>query len=149
MKKITLFLLLALLAIGLVACAGSSEPTPLPTAELDLVATDIAYDQEYFEVLVGQPVKVTLQNDGVLEHDFSIMEIPHSGEIMAEEMHDEEGDHDMSNMEMDPEVHVAAGTGGSHTVEFTPSEAGEYVYFCTVEGHKDAGMAGTLLVKDS
>ena len=99
--------------------------------------------------MVGQPVKVTLQNEGVLEHDFSIMEIPHTGEVMAEEMHEEEGDHDMSSMEMDPEVHVAAGTGSNHSVEFTPSEAGEYEYFCTVEGHKEAGMVGTLVVKDS
>ena len=149
MKKITLLLLLAIVSVGLVACGGAAEPTPLPTAELNLVATDIAYDERYFEVLAGQPVKVTLQNEGALEHDFSIMEIPHSGEVMAEEMHDGESGHDMSNMEMDPEVHVAAGPGGSYSVEFTPSQAGEYVYFCTVPGHKDAGMAGTLLVKDS
>jgi predicted amidohydrolase YtcJ len=64
----------------------------------------------------------------VLEHDFSIMEISHTGEVMAEEMHDEESEHDMSNMEMDPAVHVAASSGGSHSVEFTPSEAGELLF---------------------
>lgn len=149
MKKIILLLLVVLTAFGLGACAGETEPTPLPMAHLHLVATDIAYDLDSFEVTVGQPVKVTLQNQGALEHDFSIMEIPHSGEVMAEEMHDGESGHDMSNMEMDPEVHVAAGPGGSHSVEFTPSQAGEYVYFCTVPGHKDAGMAGTLMVLDS
>ena len=149
MKNFTLLLLLILGAFVLVACGGEAEPTAIPTAELELLATDIAFDKDRFEVMIGQPVKVTLQNDGVLEHDFSIMEIPHSGEVMAEEMHDEESDHDMSNMEMDPEVHVAAAPGGHHSVEFTPSQAGEYEYFCTVEGHKEAGMAGTLIVKDS
>jgi len=72
-----------------VACGGETEPTPVPTAELELVATDIAFDRDRFEVMVGQLVKVTLQNEGVLEHDFSIMKIPHTGEVMAEEMHEE------------------------------------------------------------
>ena len=149
MKRFFILLLLVLGAVVLVACGGETEPTPIPTAELDLVATDIAFDKDSFEVMVGQPLKVTLQNEGVLEHDFSIMEIPHTGEIMVEEMHDEESEHDMSNMEMDPEVHVASSSGGSHSVEFTPSQAGEYEFFCTVEGHKEAGMVGTLVVKDS
>ena len=149
MKRFFILLLLIFGAVVLVACGGETEPTPIPVAELELVATDIAFDQNSFEVLVGQPVKITLQNDGVLEHDFSIMEIPHTGEVMAEEMHDEESDHDMSNMEMDPEVHVAASSGGSHTVEFTPSQAGEYEFVCTVQGHKEAGMVGTLVVKES
>jgi len=117
-------------------------------AEIELLATDIAYDKDRLEVMVGQPLKITLKNDGLLEHDFSIMEIPHTGEVHAEEMH-EDSEHDMSNMEMDPEVHVASPPEGSLSVEFTPSEAGEYDYFCTVEGHKEAGMAGTLMVKDS
>ena len=149
MKHSFLLLLAVIGAFVLAACGGEAEPTPVPMAELELVATDIAFDKTRLEVMVGQPVKVTLQNEGVLEHDFSIMEIPHSGEVMAEEMHDEEGGHDMSSMEMDPEVHVAAETGGSHSVEFTPSEAGEYEFFCTVQGHKEAGMVGTLVVTDS
>ncbi len=149
MKRFFILLLLVLGAVVLVACGAETAPTPIPVAELDLVATDIAFDQNRFEVMVGQPVKITLQNDGVLEHDFSIMEIPHTGEVMAEEKHDEESGHDMSNVEMDPEVHVAPSTGGSHTVEFTPSQAGEYEFFCTVSGHKAAGMAGTLVVKES
>jgi uncharacterized cupredoxin-like copper-binding protein len=149
MKSFFLLLVVVLGAFVLVACGGEKEPTPIPMAELDLVATDIAFDKERFEVMVGQPLKVTLQNEGVLEHDFSIMEIPHDGEVMAEEMHEEESDHDMSNMEMDPEVHVASSPGGGHSVEFTPSQAGMYEFFCTVEGHKEAGMVGTLVVKDS
>jgi len=148
MKLFNQLLLLVLVAVVLAACGGESEPTAVPMVGLDLVATDIAYDKGSFEVMVGQPVKVTLQNDGVLEHDFSIMEIPHAGEVMAEEM-DEDSGHDMSNMAMEPEVHVASPPDGSHSVEFTPTQAGEYEFFCTVEGHKEAGMAGTLIVKDS
>lgn len=148
MKSLIFLLLLALGAVTLVACGGESEPTPIPKAELTLVATDLAFDKDRFEVMVGQPVKLTLQNEGALEHDFSIMEIPHTGEVMSEEM---EGgaEHDMSNMAMEPEVHVLSPAGGSHSVEFTPSQAGEYEFFCTVQGHKEAGMRGVLVVKES
>ena len=144
MKRLAGFLMILLLLI-LAAC-GPGESTPPPTLSLSLLATDIAYDKDRIEVVAGQPVSIMLNNEGALEHDFSIMEIPHMGEVKADEMEDEMG-HDMSAMEMVPEVHVAAPIGGSNSVEFTPSTPGEYEFFCTTVGHKEAGMTGTLVVQ--
>jgi len=98
-------------------------------------------------VMAGQPVRLTLRNDGVLEHDFSIMTMPYTGEVMVSEMAEEMEGHDMSQMEEEPEIHVVAPVDGRNTVEFTPSEPGEYEYYCTVPGHKEAGMVGILVVK--
>jgi uncharacterized cupredoxin-like copper-binding protein len=114
--------------------------------EVTLIATDIAFDLDQIEVEVGQPVRLTLQNQGVLEHDFSITEMPHAGDVTTTEMEGEMAGHDMSNMAEEPDIHVAAPTDGSNTVEFTPSAPGEYEFFCTVAGHKQAGMVGTLVV---
>ena len=147
MKSFVLLILLMLGTLFLTACGRESQPTAVSKAQLELVATDIAFDKDRFEVLVGQSLEVTLQNEGVLVHDFSIMEIPHTGEVMAEEM--EEGEHDMSNMTMEPQVHMAIQPGGTQSLEFTPAQVGEYEFFCTVAGHKEAGMVGTLVVKDS
>ena len=144
MKRLAGFLVVLIL-LALTAC-GAAEPTPLPTLSLPLLATDIAYDKDRLEVMAGQPVRITLNNEGALEHDFSIMEIPHVGDVMAEEMEEEMG-HDMSAMEMAPEVHAAAPIGGRSSVEFTPSTPGEYEFFCTIAGHKEAGMVGTLVVE--
>lgn len=144
MKKLAA-LLMILLLLALAAC-GPEESTPPPTLSLSLLATDIAYDKDRIEVVAGQPVSITLNNEGALEHDFSIMEIPHMGEVTSDEMEDEMG-HDMSAMEVDPDVHVAAPIGGSSSVEFTPSTPGEYEFFCTTAGHKEAGMTGTLVVQ--
>jgi len=138
--------LLMIMLLGVLAACGSAEPPPVPTAEISLTATDIAYDVNRLEVMAGQSVKVTLRNEGALEHDFSIMEMPHTGEVMAEEAEHGMAGHDMSNMAMDPEVHVAAPIGEGLSVEFTPTTPGEYEYFCTVAGHKEAGMVGTLVV---
>ena len=53
----------------------------------------------------------------------------------------------MSGMHGDSAVHVAAAPGATGTVDFTPSEAGTYEFYCTIEGHKEAGMVGTLVVE--
>lgn len=142
MKRLVVILLMGL-AAALAAC-GADEPAS--TAELSVTATDLAYGATRLEVMARQPVKLTLHNEGALEHDFSIMEMPHTGEVMVEEMESEMAGHDMGQMTTDPEIHVAAPVGGSSIVEFTPSTPGEYEFFCTVAGHKEAGMVGTLVV---
>jgi uncharacterized cupredoxin-like copper-binding protein len=87
-----------------------------------------------------------LENEGVLEHDFTIMTLPHSGEVVS--VGHDDSDHDMSNLDMTPEVHVAAAAGEQGTLEFTPAEPGSYEYFCSVPGHKEAGMVGALTVTE-
>ncbi|MDE1849854.1 MAG: cupredoxin domain-containing protein [Candidatus Micrarchaeota archaeon] len=39
--------------------------------------------------------------------------------------------------------------GGNQTLSFTAPAAGNYTFFCPVPGHKDLGMKGTLVVKQS
>ena len=144
MKQV-IFILVLVTAVMLTACGAKTEATN-SKEELSLTATDIAFDTTRLEVKAGEMVEVTLHNEGVLEHDFSIMEIPHTGDVMAEEA--ESGmEHDMSSLSMEPEIHVAAPVGESLSVAFTPSTPGEYEFFCTVAGHKEAGMVGTLVVK--
>jgi uncharacterized cupredoxin-like copper-binding protein len=142
-----LALILILATFLLAACSSADSATSSADPELiTLVATDIAFDRSELEVEAGRPVRITLDNQGVLEHDFSIQEIPTSGEIVEDSGETE--DHDMGHVTEDPDVHVAAMTGNSHTVEFTPAEAGEYEFYCTVSGHREAGMVGTLIVRE-
>jgi plastocyanin len=37
--------------------------------------------------------------------------------------------------------------GGTKHVKFTPTEAGEYKFFCHVDGHAKKGMRGTIVVR--
>ncbi len=145
MKRIVVIVVLLAMA-GVLAACSSAETDAVPMTEFMLTATDIAYDMNQLEVTAGQPVRVTLRNNGALEHDFSIVEMPHAGEVLAEEAEGGMAGHDMSNMSMDPEIHVASPMGESLSVEFTPTTPGEYEFFCTVAGHKEAGMVGTLIV---
>jgi uncharacterized cupredoxin-like copper-binding protein len=153
MKRITLlFILLTGLPI-LAACSagGATGNTPLSQA-ITLVATDIAYDAERIEVGAGQTIRLTLDNQGVLEHDFNITGIPLSGEATVTEAAGEMAGHDMGHDDMghaadEPAVHVAAPGGDQAGVEFVPTSPGEYEFYCTVSGHREAGMHGVLVVK--
>lgn len=147
MKRITqLFILLAGLTISVACSAGSAaENTPAPLA-ITLTATDIAYDMERIEANTGQTIHLTLDNQGVLEHDFSITRIPLSGEATVTESAASPASHDMGHMADEPTVHVAAPGGDQAGVEFTPTTEGEYEFYCTVSGHREAGMHGILVV---
>ncbi|HEY4666269.1 MAG TPA: cupredoxin domain-containing protein [Anaerolineales bacterium] len=131
-------------AVLLSAC--SSNPAAL---ELSLKATDFRFEPASMEVMAGQQVTVRMDNQGTLEHDFVIQEIP--VEKTAAESEPEVGataGHTMDDMEIEPAVHMGAMAGLSSSVTFVPTKPGTYEYFCAVPGHKEAGMVGTLIVQE-
>lgn len=134
---------LAGLAIGaafLAACA--SGPADQVVA---LTARTMAYEPSRIEVKAGAPVELTFVNEDVLEHDFSILEIPVASVSEADSMSAEHEAH-METAALDPVLHVAAEPGTTGRLTFTPTKPGTYEFFCTVSGHKEAGMVGTLVV---
>jgi uncharacterized cupredoxin-like copper-binding protein len=147
MKRIIL-LGLIILPLAFVACAsgGTAETAPEPKA-VTLIATDIAYDIEQIDVSAGQTVELTLDNQGVLEHDFTIVEIPLADEVTTIEEAGEMEAHDAEHAAEENDVHIAAPTADQGTIAFTPAAPGEYVYYCTVSGHREAGMEGVLIVE--
>lgn len=123
----------------LAACAAT------PAAqEITITAQGMTYQPASFEVTAGQPVRLVFQNDDVVEHDFSIMAFPMSQ--MSSQQDDMPG-HNMGDMATQPELHVAAPVGGQGVLEFTPSKPGTYTFSCTIAGHMEAGMLGTLTVR--
>jgi uncharacterized cupredoxin-like copper-binding protein len=133
-----------LLALGMAvaACTPSAE-----RAELTIVATDFAYTPSTLEVRDGQPVHLRLQNDGSLEHDLSLSGLPIAeGSVAATP----ESGHDMSHLHTDAalSVHLSAQPGQTASVSFTPTEPGSYRFICTIPGHQEAGMFGTLMVTE-
>ncbi len=54
------------------------------------------------------------------------------------------GDHVMTDQ---PKLHVAAAAGSRGTLTFTPTKPGQYEFYCTVAGYKEAGMVSVLTVK--
>ena len=136
MKSLT-FTLGALL---LGACASAPQPQAIT-----LKALTMTYEPSTFEVTAGAPVELTFVNEGELEHDFSILEIPVESVSEPDAM-SAQHEMDMGEASMDPVLHVAAEPGATNELVFTPTKPGTYEFFCTVPGHKDAGMVGTMTV---
>jgi uncharacterized cupredoxin-like copper-binding protein len=145
MKRLIMLGLAALLLVGCGETASHSAHSPEPAAAVTTVtlnAADFSFSPASIDVVAGQPVKIVVHNTSAQVHDFTIEAIPLNGMAQgagdsAEHMH----------MAGDSAVHVAAAAGATSTIEFTPSQSGTYEFECTVAGHKDAGMVGTLTVK--
>ena len=130
-----------------VVLAGLAAACSAPPLTLTIEATDMAYSALDLRAVVGQPVRLTFVNAGALEHDFSI------GTIKVGEFNYVEGgmethqQHGQVPAAGAPQLHVMALPGAQAIAEFTPLQAGLYEFFCTTEGHKEAGMLGSLLVQ--
>lgn len=66
------------IALLLGACGAASSTTP-SIQKFMVTAKEFAYAPTTLEVVSGQPVEVTFQNTGTVEHDFSITEIDLAG----------------------------------------------------------------------
>ena len=131
--------LLILAGLVISACGG----TDAPKTEITLDLTDFAYTPAAITIPAGQPVVLTLTNNGLVEHDFVIETIDARTVLLQDsgsEAHHAHGE--ASNFD----VHASAQVGETTVVELTVSEPGTYQFFCSVEGHKDAGMIGELIV---
>jgi plastocyanin len=89
-------------------------------AEVQIEAIDIAFNVKEIEIAANTDVTFTITNNGVAAHDFVI----------------EGTDVDSG--------YLNGGQVVSVTVNLAP---GEYVFFCSIPGHRAAGMVGTLIVK--
>ena len=86
------------------------------------VAIDIAYESAPSELPVGD-VDLTLENNGQIEHN-----------VVLEERGDE--------------LILEAQGGETDEATVTFDETGELTYYCSVPGHREAGMEGTLTVSE-
>ena len=121
------------------ACAG----TPQLGTEITVEATDFTYNPFSIQIPAGQPVTLTLKNSGRVEHDFVIDTINVAN---VEEGDIGHAEHHRTGQEAEYDLHFFARAGETATLRFTALEPGTYEIFCSVEGHKEAGMIGDLIV---
>ena len=135
-------ILLFALALALSGCGTPARPAITVTVE----EKEFAYDPITITVPVDQSVMLVFKNTGKVEHDFVIEKINLADAAEDESGGHGTGGHDMGDVEYD--LHVSTPPGESSTIEFTPTESGTYEFFCTVPGHKEAGMIGKMVVSE-
>jgi uncharacterized cupredoxin-like copper-binding protein len=139
------------IAVAILAGCQGAEPTPAPdVVGVTINMADIHYDTQTIEVEAGNVLVITLINEGVLEHDFVVDELPMAGPPHIHEMDEAGGEHEhdlgQTATAGEPDLHFAAMPGTISTATLTPTEPGRYPFYCSVAGHKEAGMEGILVV---
>lgn len=115
-------LVIAIAAMVIAACGGGDDaPTTAPASgSVNVEAGDLYFEPTSLTAAAGD-VQVTVENTGAVEHDFVIEEI---GDVEV--------------------VYADPGATVTGTVNL---EAGTYTFYCSVPGHRAAGMEGTLTVQ--
>lgn len=140
MLQKTILVLLTLFLLS--ACAlGASQPADELTVEM----TDFAYTPSSLTIPAGQPVTLTVNNTGAIEHDFVVAKIAATTEVIQD---NGSNAHHAHGAEQNFDLHISARPGEASIVRVTVSEPGVYRVFCSVEGHEQAGMIGKLTVVD-
>ena len=126
MMRIRRFTVLATTAFAIAACGsgaadgdeGNVSETPSAAAStLEVEAGDLYFDPAELSASAGE-IAVELDNVGAIEHDFVV---------------EEEGDAVV--------VQASPGETVTGTIEL---DDGTYTFYCSVPGHRSAGMEGTL-----
>lgn len=139
MRKYLVSVVAASLATLLLAGCGAGSKPP---ENMQLVIEAMSFKPANIEAQMGQPVTITVANKDSQLHDWTIDKI-----AVSSKKEEGAGQHDMGGMtSMEPELHVPIDAGRTGVIEFTPTQVGTYTFYCTVPGHKDAGMHGTLTV---
>lgn len=146
-RKLSLLLFVVLLSLtALVACGGQEKTTEVPVEDVAVVMKDIhfgatndnATNPPVWNATTGATVKLALDNQGALEHNWAIVK---TGATLPDSVTDAGA---IAEMLIWDAGSVAAGE--KTTKVFTAPAAGEYVVICTIAGHYPA-MQGKLIVK--
>jgi plastocyanin len=98
---------------------GQSSPVTDGARRIEVDATSFQFDPDEITVEAGEDIAIVLTSDDVL-HDFTIDDL---------------------------DAHVTADEGETAEGGLRADEPGRHAYYCSVAGHRDQGMEGTLIVE--
>ena len=102
--------------MNLTAGVSAETASKPPETGISVGATEFAFDPAAIEVSAGAEATITLTNKGTVEHDITVDALS-------------------------VKIYATPGQTVSGTVT---AAAGSYEFYCSIPGHKQAGMVGTL-----
>ena len=108
-------------------CGGGSDKDKTTAAgtetpagpKIDVAAKEFSYDPAKLTLKAGEGATIVLRNNGSIEHDFAVEDAGFK-------------------------LTVPGNNAGEKVLKV--DKPGTYQFYCTVSGHKDAGMKGELTV---
>ena len=125
--------LLTAVALLLPPSAGAQ-----PQSSVQVEMSEFAFQPATIDLSAGRPIRLVLINHGQIAHQFETEYLRAlavriaSGTVYAEAA-------GLDVIRLDP--------GGTARLEFVPRRRGRFVFACTIEGHREAGMKGILEVR--
>ena len=145
MKKIAALFVLALASVALVACGGSDSTTTTSTSNGGEASGGAA--AESGEKAGGSTLKFEADPEGELAYTTTEASAK-AGKVTIDFNNPQGLTHDVaiedSKGEEVGKTDLIASEETSATVDLKP---GTYTFYCSVPGHREAGMEGTLTVK--
>lgn len=89
--------------------------------EIIIISTEFAFTPSIITARAGQQIVLNFENQGKSNHNFIIEGLGVGSRVI--------------------------GAGQTDIIEFTASDSGTYTFFCSVPGHRAAGMEGLLKVE--
>jgi len=121
--EVSYLILLAAIGLGIGAgYFGYQWYQDASAEEIVVVGSEFNFSQDVITVEEDQRYRIVFENEGVIFHDFIIDGV------------------------WDAHANAPSGSSGEFTIEI--DEPGEYTFYCSVEGHEQAGMSGTLVVTE-
>jgi plastocyanin len=139
-KLLALIATLALAAFGLAACGGGDDETTTSAPETTTTAAGGGGG-------AGGTIQFAADPSGALAYTETEVSGP-AGDDTIEFTNDSSTTHDV--VIEDSSGNQLAATdqiAGSSTSTNATLDPGTYTFFCSVDGHRDAGMEGTLTIK--
>jgi uncharacterized cupredoxin-like copper-binding protein len=122
---------LTLLALVLAACGGEKTPT------LRVSMSDFKFAPTHWQAPAGAQVTISAVNEGAVEHEWIVVQ---KGQRIEAPLDDADRGLGFWGLKL------KRNERGEFS--FTaPSEPGEYQIICSIPGHLELGMQGTLIVK--
>ncbi len=109
--------------------------------------TNFAFTPNVLEVNSGEVLEIAVQNVEPLLHDFTIDKIDADVHISYLEGSGQHAHAEPETAAAAADVHFPLSEPGIGVVHLKANEPGEYAFYCTVPGHREAGMEGTLIVR--
>ena len=128
MRSYLLAVLMVATVLLLAACGGGAASPTAPAqgtmGEVTItVDNSLSFKPSAIEGTAGQPVNITMTNvSTALEHNF---------------VWDDQAD----------QVFIHTDPGVTESASRTFDQPGTYTFACTIPGHKEGGMVGTLTIK--
>jgi plastocyanin len=140
-KFLTVIAALALAAFGLAACGGGDDTSSSTAAETTSTTTAASGGGG------GGTIKFEADPSGALAYTQTEVSGP-AGDDTIEFTNDSSTPHDVTIEDSSGSQVAQTDTISGDTADATANlPAGTYTFFCSVDGHRAAGMEGTLTIK--